>query len=129
MAKVLDTWIVIIIFIILWLFFSLTMMLHIRLCAKKKWNKNFNNYPYFSNPFYKKFFLLGLKGALQSIVVYLTFVCNISVPILLILGISYTIVPNLIISYCLRIIIAISGIALLLKMGVYGCMPVNFDGK
>lgn len=86
----------------LWAFQVLLFMLYIRLSAKKKWNKNKRLYPYFSNNFVKRLFLLGLRGSVDITVIILTFIFNIITFLTVISGIGVIITSNLIVEYCFR---------------------------
>ena len=86
MVNFIDTIIILIICVVFWLAYSGILMVHIRLEAKKKWKENEENYPYFHYPFYKKIFLLGLKGCINRLVVISTFILNIS--LLILIGLS-----------------------------------------
>lgn len=108
-----------------WLFFSILFMVHIRVEAKKKWNKNVNSYSYFSYPIYKKIFLLGLKGALNPIVVVVSFILNLSIIILIALGIWNLISPNIYVLYALRVVVGIYGISFFLRLGCFLAFPLK----
>ena len=94
-----DTLWVIIFSLVVWFFFTGIMILCIYSAASKKFDKNKEKYAFFTYPFYKKIFLLGLKGVLNPIVVIATFLTNIAVLSLLVTGLWNLISPNIIISY------------------------------
>lgn len=126
MVSILNAFIVLIVIFILHSFISALMMIHIRLEAKKKWNKNVKSYPYFTYPIYKKIFLLGLKGALNKFIVILTFILNITIMLLIACCIWIAIEPNLVISYVHRVIVGVNWLAFLLRIFWYWAAPVNF---
>lgn len=101
-------------------------MVHIRLEAKKKWNKNQKLYPYFHYPFYKKIFFFGLKGAFSRVNVVLTFIAHIGTILTLIFCVLVCCFQNIaVMSYCFR---AIMGVELLLLLARPGCLlgfPLN----
>ena len=121
-----DTLIVLIVFTVNWFFFSFIILIHIKLCAKKKWKKNEEKYPYFKYPLYKKIFLIGLKGALNPVVVVSTFILNISEILFIIFAVWFMIAPNIIISYIIRVLSGIFVVSFLLKLGSYGICPPEF---
>lgn len=106
--------------------FSAIIMAHIRASAKKKWKKNVVNYPYFTYPFFKKFFLLGLNGALNSFIVVLTFILNISMFLLIACCVWIAIESNIVISYIYRVILGVVWLTFLLRLFWYFGAPVNF---
>ena len=59
-------------------FFGGVCYLDVYFSAKSRWKKNCQNFPYFTYPAYKKLFFLGLKGAMNGVTVFLTFVVNLS---------------------------------------------------
>lgn len=124
--KNIDVLLGIILLSICWLIFSVLILLHIRAEAKKKWHKNEEIYPYFHYPFYKKIFLLGLKGAISFSNVIATFLFNISLIVLLVSGIWYLIAPNTILMFIYRIDCGVYLVAFLLKIGLYGFKPIKF---
>ena len=73
--------------------------------------------------FYKKIFLLGLKGCINRLVVISTFILNISLLILIGLSIWYLISPNIYLAYILRITVGVYGISILLKSGLHIAYP------
>lgn len=93
--------------IALWALQTFAFMLYIRLTARKKWNKNKRTYPYFSNNFVKKLFLLGLNGSVDIIVIVLTFIFNMSAFLSVISGVLSIITNNLMVEYCFRISLGI----------------------
>lgn len=107
--------------IILDIWVTFLFMVHIRLEAKKKWNKNQKLYPYFHYPFYKKIFFLGLKGAFSRVNVLLTFVTHIATILSIIFCVWMCITQNIAISYCSRIS---SGIGLALFLLRSGCLLI-----
>ncbi len=126
MASFIDTLLTIIICFLVWVAYSGIIMVHIRLEAKKKWKKNEEQFPYFHYPFYKKLFLLGLKGCINTSIVVVSFILNISVLLILCLGIWHLIVPNIYLSYCLRLVVGIYGVSFILKLILFLCMPLRF---
>ncbi len=126
MINFIDTLIIVIVLSLVWLLYTWLIMFHIKYTAKKKLNKNKEAYSYFHYPFYKKLFLLGLKGCLSTSIVISTFILNISVLLLLSLGIWHLISPNIYLAYCLRIIVGIYGISFFLKLLLYLCIPPKF---
>lgn len=108
------------------IFFTFLIMLHIRLEAKKKWNKYQKIYPYFHYPFYKKIFFLGLKGAFSRVNVVLTFIAHITTIIALIFCMLVCCFQNIAtMSYCFR---AVAGVGLILLLARPGCLlgfPLN----
>lgn len=107
-------------------FYTFLVMIHIRLEAKKKWNKNQKLYPYFHYPLYKKIFFLGLKGAFSRVNVVLTFIAHISTILALIFCLLVCCFQNIAaMSYCFR---AVFGVELLLLLARPGCIlafPLN----
>ena len=122
----LDTLIVLIILPIMWVLFTIPLMINIRYEARKKYRKNEKKYPYFHYPVYKKLFLLGLRGALNTSVVVMTFIFNISLVLCMVFGIWEIISGNLIISYCFRAVLGVYGISWFLKLALYLGCPLNF---
>lgn len=118
--------IVLLMMVLFWLFISALIMGDIRYRAKKKWHKNEKKYQYFHYPFYKKLFLLGLKGALSKVVVVMMFLLNITVILITILTVLYLALPLLIISYILRALYLVFVVFLLLNVGLYFGFPINF---
>lgn len=118
--------IVLLMMVLFWLFISALIMGDIRYRAKKKWHKNEKKYQYFHYPFYKKLFLLGLKGALSKVVVVMRFLLNITVILITILTVLYLALPLLIISYILRALYLVFVVFLLLNVGLYFGFPINF---
>lgn len=88
--------------------------------------KNEEKYPYFKYPLYKKIFLIGLKGALNPVVVVSTFILNISEILFIIFAVWFMIAPNIIISYIIRVLSGIFVVSFLLKLGSYGLCPPEF---
>lgn len=119
------TLVITILFVSVWLFFSALIMLYIKFEAKKKWKKNVKLYPYFSYPFYKKIFLFGLKGALNPIVVIVTFILNVSVILLVTFGMWELISPNILVTYILRIIVGIYGVSFFSRLGCFLAFPLS----
>ena len=124
--NVFEEIIVLLMIVLLWLFISALIMGDIRYRAKKKWHKNEKKYQYFHYPFYKKLFLLGLKGALSKVVVVMRFLLNITVILITILTVLYLALPLLIISYILRALYLVFVVFLLLDLGFYLGFPINF---
>ena len=87
--------------------------------------KNNKEYPYFHYPLLKKYFLLGLKGALNPIIVVLTFILHISAFLMIIGCILIVISPSLVISYFFRVSLGINGGSFLLRLFFYWAMPVS----
>ena len=108
------------------MFFTFLCMLHIRLEAKKKWNKYQKLYPYINYSFYKKIFFLGLKGDFSRVNVVLTFIAHIGTILTLIFCVLVCCFQNIaVMSYCFR---AIMGVELLLLLARPGCLlgfPLN----
>lgn len=126
MISFIDTLISVIIFVLVWALYSCIIMFHIRYTAKKEYKKNEISFPYFHYPFYKKLFLLGLKGALNPVIVVFTFILNISTLLLLIFGIWQLILPNIYVSYIFRSIVMMYLIAFFAKLIFYLCVPPKF---
>ncbi len=111
---------------LIWIIVSCITMVHIRLEAKKKWNKNEKLYPYFHYPLYKKIFLLGLKGAINKLVVIATFVGHITMVLFMVFCIWELCANNIYVHYITRVLSGIFLIALLTKLGAYGLSPIKF---
>lgn len=107
--------------------FSGIIMIHIHFSAKRSWKKNNKSYPYFSYPFLKKIFFLGLKGALNPAIVIFTFLMYLSAILMIIACIWIIISPSLWISYLYRCVIGINGACLLLRSLIYCIVPVSFS--
>ena len=101
-------------------------MLQVHLYAKKRWNKNVKTYPYFKSNFFKKIFLIGLKGALSPYVIVFTFISNISILFLCVLGIWYCVEPTLILSNLFNICLGVFAISTFLKLAFYYFDSVSF---
>ncbi len=127
MVGILDAIIGLIAILIGHIIISAIMMAHIRICAKKKWNKNLKCYPYFTYPILKKIFLLGLKGALNKFIVVLTFILHITIMLLIACCIWIAVEPNIIISYIYRGILGVNWLVFLLRLFWYWAAPVNFQ--
>lgn len=126
MVNFIDTLLVLIFFLMGWLIYTIPFLAYIRLEAKSKLNKNEEIYPYFHYPLFKKLFLLGLKGAVNTIVVVITFVFNISIMIFSIVSIWQLIAPNIYISYCCRALAGIYLVSLMLKLFFLWAFPPKF---
>ncbi len=100
---------------LVWAMFSLPFLYYIKAEGRKHYKKNLKVYPYLSYPFYKKIFLLGLRGAVSKIIIVLTFVINIITLLLIILGIVQLVFLNVYLDYFLRAMLLIYWILLLLK--------------
>ena len=108
------------------MFFTFLFMVHIRLEAKEKWNKNQKLYPYFHYPFYKKIFFLGLKGAFSRINVVLTFIAHIATILALIFFVLVCCCQNIYtVSYCFRMIIVVVLLLSLARPGCILCFSLN----
>ena len=110
----------------LWIMLIFPIMRDIRYRAKKKWHKNEKKYQYFHYPFYKKLFLLGLKGALSKVVVVMRFLLNITVILITVLTVLYLALPLLIISYILRALYGAVLVFWFLDVGFYLGFSINF---
>ena len=105
--------------------FTFLIMLHIHASAKRRWNKNYKAYPYFHYSLLKKIFLLGLKGALNPIIVVLTFILHIS-SIFMIVGCIWIVIsPGLVISYFFRVSLGLNGVVVSLRLFFYCAMPIS----
>ena len=124
--NVFEEIIVLLMIVLFWLFISALIMGDIRYQAKKKWHKNEKKYPYFHYPFYKKLFLLGLKGALSKVVVVMRFLLNITVILITVLTVLYLALPLLIISYILRALYGAFLVFWFLDVGFYLGFSINF---
>lgn len=101
-------------------------MLDIRVEAKKKYNKNVKTYPYFSYPFYKRLFLLGLKKALSLVVVVLTFIAHISVILTIASCICwFCLASKTVADLCLRVLAGICSLNFVMRLGCPLAFPVN----
>lgn len=96
-----------------WAMFSLPMLYYIKSEGHKHYKKNLKVYPYLSYPFYKKLFLLGLRGAVSKLTIVITFAFNIITAIGIILSIVLLIHYNTYLAYCNR---AIAGVYLVLLL-------------
>lgn len=103
MESRIDTIFSMIILVLGWSMYLVIFLSCIRIEARKRWRKNERLYPYFHYPWYKKMFLLGLKGALHPFHVVTRFMWNISMLIMLCSGICVMIFPNIIVGYICRI--------------------------
>ncbi|MCH5154090.1 MAG: hypothetical protein J1F71_02645 [Clostridiales bacterium] len=104
---------VLFVFPIAWAMFSLPILYYIKAEGRKHYKKNKKVYPYLSYPFYKKIFLLGLRGAVNKITIVVTFAFNIITVIGMVLCIVLLIHFNIYVSYCLR---AAAGAEILLAL-------------
>lgn len=111
---------------IVWFLIIGIIMIHIRVDAKKKWHKNEKTYPYFHYPFYKKIFLLGLKGAINKFVVIACFIGHISTILIFIMCIWLLVAPNIYIDYLLRALSGVWLVSLFTIMGAYGFSASRF---
>lgn len=94
--------------IFLWIFDTLLIRVWIRLRAKKKWNKCKKTYPYFSGNIIQKLFLHGLRGAIDTTIIVLTYIFNISSFLGVLMGIWGIICPkNIIVEYIFRGILGV----------------------
>ncbi len=98
---------------ILWALFSLPILYYIKAEGRKHYKKNKKVYPYLNYPFYKKIFLLGLRGVVNKITIIVTFAFNIITLLCLVLCITLLIHFNIYVSYCFR---AVAGAQLLLAL-------------
>ena len=96
---------------ITWALFSLPWLYYIKAEGRKHYKKNKKVYPYLSYPFYKKIFLLGLRGAVNKITIVVTFALNIMTLLGMVLCIVLLIHFNIYVDYCSR---AAAGAVLLL---------------
>lgn len=87
---------------IIWAMFSLPILYIIKTEGHKHYKKNKKVYPYLSYPFYKKIFLLGLRGAINKITIVVTFALNIITLLCMVLCIVLLIHFNIYVSYCFR---------------------------
>ncbi len=121
-----DTLIIMIVFVVVFAIYSGMIMFCIDSVGYKRIDKNKKIYPYFTNPFYKKIFLLGLKGAINPLLVVSTFLLNISVLVLIITGMWNLISPNLIVSYLFLVSIGAYVISLCAKIISFSLGKLKF---
>ncbi len=101
------------VFPILWAIFSLPILYYIKVEGRKHYKKNLKDYPYLSYPFYKKIFLLGLRGVVNKITIVITFALNIITLLCIVLCIVLLIHYNIYVGYCFR---AVAGAQLVLAL-------------
>ena len=121
-----DVLLTLILLIIGWFIFTFAIIIHLRVEAKKKWNKNKENYPYFQKNMFYKLWLFGLKGVINPLLPLFTFIYNISTLTLCFTGIWYMISPNEIIFCIFRVAVVAYGVSLLLKLIFYAWDPPSF---
>lgn len=126
MSYLIETILIIVIMLLVWIVNVFLTARHIRYKAKKKWNKNVKTYPYFKSNFFKKLFLIGLKGALSPYVIVFTFISNISILFLCVLGIWYCVEPTLILSNLFNICLGVFAISTFLKLAFYYFDSISF---
>ena len=90
------------VFPVAWAMFSLPWLYYIKAEGRKHYKKNKELYPYFNYPFYKKMFLLGLRGVVNKFTVVITFAVNIITVLCMALCIALLIHYNVYLGYCLR---------------------------
>lgn len=94
--------------------------------SKKSQSTLKQQYPYFTNPFYKKFMLCGLKGALHPAI----FIFNIILFVSLILSASFLVISmvteNNIIIYFSRCFVGCYGISFIVFLLLFIALPLKF---
>lgn len=100
-------------------------MVHVRLEAKKKWNKNEKLYPYFNYSIFKKIFLLGLKGALNRFIVVLTFIAHIATLLMIVFCVLVCCLQNIALAYCFRVLCGVELFLMLSRLGCQIGFPLN----
>ncbi len=121
-----DTLFVIIFSVIIWIIFTVTIMLCIHASAFKKIERNSEKYPYFTYPFYKKIFLIGLKGVISPTVVVSTFLTNLFLIVVVFLGIWNLISANIIVSHIFIVGFVAYGVSFLVRSGSFGLSGLRF---
>lgn len=120
MLNLVNSIVVLVACLILWVIFSGLMMLAVRHNGtKKSWKKIKANYPYFGYRFYKKAFFLGLNGAMPLSVVVLSFIVNIALIIILIASIWNIIIINIVASHIVRICLVIYLLAIIVRAFIF----------
>lgn len=103
------------VFPIVWVMFSLPILYYIKSEGRKHWKKNKEIYPYFSYPFFKKMFLLGLRGEINKATIIVTFAVNIVTILCMVLCVVLLIHFNIYVSYCFRAVTGAQLILVILK--------------
>ena len=111
----------------MWIIFVVIIMLYLYSQATKKWEKIKNDHSFFSNSLLKRIFLIGLNGVIKPSIVILTFIVNISLLLMVALGIWWSIVPTaLVAKYSYRIIVAIYFTGFLVRTFLLWANPPKF---
>ena len=91
------------VFPVVWAIFSLPILYYIKSEGRKHYKKNLKVYPYLSYPFYKKIFLLGLRGVVNRLTIVITFALNIITIICIGFCVALLIHYNIYVGYCFRV--------------------------